>query len=402
MVNHDHIATLTDPMPDPQIVPGMHVRILRGEFTGTSATVTEVNDTFVTVSLTPGSGKAKGKPITETYMHDEVTLDRSATDTEPDGIPAVQPQPDGVDALRQKIADLESELAHAAIDKDDLATKFAQCQKDALKAKQQAEDAKKKLESEQRINHSLHRRLSDAETRPVPVSAAPAPKQIEVHTLVQILFPPERRAAADDELAAHLNEGWRVMDISLTSEPISGSSIAMRHTRIVTLRRRSAAPTPLTARAAVETRVIATDPANAPIPETPVYAGAVDAAARPDRAPLPLGTLMERATAEMARRVVCVPVATADVIDEADAPPIDDEAEAAPDVIVIDSPNLTPAQNAMHKHEQLIAEADDMLASLRDDMAAKLDASLERMAAAQAAMRQAGHSTPNRYSAQRA
>jgi hypothetical protein len=145
---------------------------------------------------------------------------------------------------------------------------------------------------------------------------------------------------------------------------------------------------------------VATHPANAPIPETPVYAGALNADALPDRAPMPLGTLMERATAEMARRVMCVPVATAEVIDEADAPPIDDE--AAPDVIVIDSPNLTPAQNELHKHEQLIAEADDMLASLREDMAAKLDASLERMAAAQAAMRQAGHSTPNRYSAQRA
>jgi hypothetical protein len=401
MVNHDHIATLTDPMPDPQIVPGMHVRILRGEFTGTSATVTEVNETFVTVSLTPGSGKAKGKPITETYMHDEVTLDRSATDTEPDGIPAVQPQqPDDVDALRQKIANLESELAHAAIDKDDLATKFAQCQKDALKAKQDADFAKRKLESERAINESLHRRLSDAETRPVPVPAAPASKQIEVRTLVQILFPPERRAAADDEMAAHLNEGWRVMDISITSEPISGSSLTMRHTRVVTLRRRSTAPAPLSVRATAEVPLVATYPANAPIPETPVYAGALNAEALPDRTPMPLGTLMERATAEMARRVTCVPVAAAEVIDEADAPPIDDE--AAPDVIVIDSPNLTPAQNEMHKHEQLIAEADDMLASLRDDMAAKLDASLERMAAAQAAMRQAGHSTPNRYSAQRA
>lgn len=68
-----------------------------------------------------------------------------------------------------------------------------------------------------------------------------APKAREVCTLVQSLTMTGQRISADKELAERLNEGWEVLNITITSVPLNDEGQEML-TRIVTLSRECPAP----------------------------------------------------------------------------------------------------------------------------------------------------------------
>jgi len=283
-------ATLTSPAPDRPLVAGDTVRILRGEYAGQTGTLIALNsDGFGTVKLT-----VKGKGINEQYMLNELTRTIVDDDAQPE-FPASD-EAETREALRlamQRVSELNRQLNETQAHANENARKAAEAQAEALKLKAESEKARKALESEKNINASLHRRIAALESAPAPKPVEPTPKRWEIRTLVQHLIAPEKVSAADAELAAALNDGWLIVDVTVT--PALGGAGMPKHYRIVTLKRRAAATPP-------------TPPAKR-----------VDILAQAE--------------------------AVIDALDEATDDPADaEDTEEYPPVIVVASPNTTPAE----------------------------------------------------------
>jgi len=293
-------ATLTSPAPDRPLVAGDTVRILRGEYAGQTGTLIALNsDGFGTVKLT-----VKGKGINEQYMLNELTRTIVDDDAQPEFPASDDAQPEFPasdeaetrEALRlamQRVSELNRQLNETQAQANENARKAAEAQAEALKLKAESEKARKALESEKNINASLHRRIAALESAPAPKPVEPTPKRWEIRTLVQHLIAPEKVSAADAELAAALNDGWLIVDVTVT--PALGGAGMPKHYRIVTLKRRAAAT-----------------------PPTP---------------PAKRADILAQAEAVI------------DALDEATDDPADDEdTEEYPPVIVVTSPNTTPAE----------------------------------------------------------
>lgn len=365
-----HIAHLTTPADPRPLAAGDAVRILRGEYTGQAATVQSIDETFVTVEILPEGGKNKGK--VEQYMLDEVTR-TIAEDAQPepadtedpavrvnDLLTAVNIATHQLDALREQLAAAEKRA-------DANARKAAAAEAQALKNEKELEKTRKALASEKTLNESQSRRIAALESAPAPQPVEPpTPKRWEIKTLVQHLTAPEKVAAADAELAAALNDGWLIVDVTVT--PALGGAGMPKHYRVVTLKRRAAAtpPTPPAKRADI-------------LAQAEAVIDALD---------------------------------DIDPIDDPDDDTLHVDDEAAPAVIIVDSPNLTAAQNAYLRHQQEMAAVDDALNALTTDLGEAVTTAAERIAAdaekyqaARKVIREAAAANPNpsyRYSANRA
>lgn len=363
-----HIAHLTTPADPRPLAAGDAVRILRGEYTGQAATVQSIDETFVTVEILPEGGKNKGK--IEQYMLDEVTRTIAAdADAQPepeDPAARVNDLLTAVNIATHQLDTMREQLAAAEKRADANAQKAAAAEAQALKLETETDKARKALESEKAVNASMHRRIAALESAPAPQPVEPpTPKRWEIRTLVQHLTAPEKVAAADAELAAALNDGWLIVDVTVT--PALGGAGMPKHYRVVTLKRRAAAT-----------------------PPTP---------------PAKHANILAQVEAVL------------DSLDSLDDPADDDDTlhvddEAAPAVIIVDSPNLTAAQNAYVKHQQEMAAVDDALNALTTDLGETVTTAAERIAAdaekyqaARQVIRDAAAANPNpsyRYSAPRA